>query len=68
MSAHLDATNSLKTGPLNARGGRMAQVKESVVMNPQNTLQGRVCSRAGCGRFLVDPDGNPIFNRHYCKL
>jgi hypothetical protein len=57
MPAYLDATNSLKL--VTKCGGEMAEVKESVVMNPQNTLR--------CGRLLVDPDGNPVFDRHFCS-
>ncbi len=28
--------------------------------------QGRVCSRAGCGKLLVGPDGRLTYHRHFC--
>ena len=29
--------------------------------------RGRVCSRTGCGRLIVAPDGQPAYNRHFCN-
>jgi hypothetical protein len=31
-----------------------------------SSVRGRVCSRAGCGRLLLDADGMPVFDRHFC--
>ena len=45
----------------------MDLVKEGRNQEPESVPCGRVCSRAGCGRPLVDAHGNPVFNRHFCS-